>query len=734
MSNVKKAGGKVFLFLGIGILLFYLCGRLFQPIWMDWNNYNTTHGFYKEPQNTIETIFLGTSSVVNGITPMELYENYGLCSYNLATEQQSMLASYFWLQEAYRLHPETLKNVFLDVSSLRLKAIDSLNRKAIDGMSFSSVKWNAVKAYTDSEQDMETAFMYFVPLFAYHDRWSSLTKTDFEKQGYVPESFVRGYHLTTSTMMDTLEERETIKDVPVLETVLENRETIFDFNKDQLEYFFDIIEFCRQRDLRLILMKTPTTDWTETSHFAVENISGPENIPFLDFNFDPLYGELGITFAFDFADALHPSYFAAAKMTAWLGNYITQNCEGTDVRGRTEYAFMESELEQYREKIETELALSTASDLIDYIEAVRENYTVFITAKDEAAAALSPEERAYFQEVGLELLSQLEYRDSYIGVIQDGAVLCEQLQKDEDQSLLFTYADHYEEEVLDKMQSGAEDEKDEDAENDKCLTYSGTLKPGYEVSLQSGGLSLGNISSCKIDKVEYSLNSRGINLVVYNPAEEKVADVASFDTYTSTKRECYNGTTCSTISSESSDSIQQDSLYGQFIYYQERTEDINRAIRIHQDLKEEDLFEYLAAYWNDKDKVIFLSAKDEAASSLTEEARNGFKTLQLEELSQLEFRDSYIAYIEGGKVQYERRDHGAQPISVNFLDISVKSGGMDSGAISSVCIDGKEYSPGERGINVVVYSKRAQSVVDTAAFDTYAVTPRTVLEGVKTDG
>ncbi len=54
------------------ILFFALC-CLFQPAWTEWNNYDSFHGFYREPDNTIETIFLGPSLVINGINPMLLY-------------------------------------------------------------------------------------------------------------------------------------------------------------------------------------------------------------------------------------------------------------------------------------------------------------------------------------------------------------------------------------------------------------------------------------------------------------------------------------------------------------------------------------------------------------------------------------------------------------------------------------------------------------------------------------
>ena len=104
----------------------------FQPLWKEWNNYETIDGFYQEKRNTIETVFLGPSTVVNGISPMELYENYGFCTYNLGMERQPLLASYYWLKEAYRLHADTLHVVFLDPSSMRHEQPIAFYQKAIE--------------------------------------------------------------------------------------------------------------------------------------------------------------------------------------------------------------------------------------------------------------------------------------------------------------------------------------------------------------------------------------------------------------------------------------------------------------------------------------------------------------------------------------------------------------------------------------------------------------------------
>ncbi len=65
MKNWIK--GIVFTVIAVGI--FAGVNILVQPIWTEWNHYNTTYGFYEEPENTIETVFLGSSQCIRGFAP-----------------------------------------------------------------------------------------------------------------------------------------------------------------------------------------------------------------------------------------------------------------------------------------------------------------------------------------------------------------------------------------------------------------------------------------------------------------------------------------------------------------------------------------------------------------------------------------------------------------------------------------------------------------------------------------
>lgn len=154
--------------------------------------------------------------------------------------------------------------------------------------------------------------------------------------------------------------------------------------------------------------------------------------------------------------------------------------------------------------------------------------------------------------------------------------------------------------------------------------------------------------------------------------------------------------------------------------YNRRCENKKTSEYLKQNITEDGLFTYLSAYWKD-DYIIYLSVMDEAAGMMDDTARACLAEWGLNELSQLEWWDSYLGIINSGQVVYEQKDHGSVPITTRYFDHVLESGGLKSKYChSSIIIDGTEYSPNSRGINIVVYDTMTKEIVDTAVFDTYA--------------
>ena len=546
---------KICLFWVIAVVLFGAVNVIVSPVWLEWNNYNTTHGFYEEPENTIETIFLGSSVVVNGMIPMELYETYGISSYNLGTEQQPMLASYYWLEEAYRLHPDTLDTLVLEVSMLRRTPEDAFFHKALDGMQLSRVKCRALADYTD---DFREIISDLIPVLSYHDRWKSLADSDFSKLNCEMELYTRGYNYNGERYISYIEDVDLIAQPPYLENE-GVRETSLDYNS--LLYLKRMMQFCASHEIRLVLMKAPifsdaywSAGWTTADHKAVKQIAEEYHLDFFDFNFWPYIDEIAYSNATDTFDGYHLNYSGARKLTSWFGRYLIRSCGNRDVRGEERYAFLEEELAQYKRSI-VGAGLGRITDPVAYLSyfADKEEYTVFVSVMDEASASLTARQREQFTDLGLEQLSGLAYRDAYLGIINNNTIEIDEVKRYNEEKILeeseevseqyeINDLEHIEELIAleETKKDAAEDaaEAEQLSQEDTLpLTVEGRLPDGKEYKLSSGGFASGYVASCEIDGVEYAPNQRGLNIVVYDHVLKKVVDTAVFDTFASPVRE-----------------------------------------------------------------------------------------------------------------------------------------------------------------------------------------------------
>ncbi len=132
------------------------------------------------------------------------------------------------------------------------------------------------------------------------------------------------------------------------------------------------------------------------------------------------------------------------------------------------------------------------------------------------------------------------------------------------------------------------------------------------------------------------------------------------------------------------------------------------------------LMEYLDQINKDKYLLMF-SVADEGSNALDDKLQKKLAEMGLKQKLKGNFRWSYLAIINNGKVLAEELSPKLIEKSVLIDDwlVSIKSGGFEAGSISSVQVDGVEYSQNRRGLNIVVFDKTIGSVVDSVCFDTH---------------
>ena len=148
--------------------------------------------FYKLDEEEVDVLCIGSSHVYYGINTCQLYDDYGIASYLLASPGQPVWISYYLLEEALKTQKPRL--VIFDIGTLFRKEEDfgSYSWETLISMKPSQTKWNAIQAVNQYEECLDAAGAFFSFPY-YHTRFLSLTSEDFYRSklirynGYRPE-------------------------------------------------------------------------------------------------------------------------------------------------------------------------------------------------------------------------------------------------------------------------------------------------------------------------------------------------------------------------------------------------------------------------------------------------------------------------------------------------------------------------------------------------------------------
>lgn len=135
-----------------------------------------------------------------------------------------------------------------------------------------------------------------------------------------------------------------------------------------------------------------------------------------------------------------------------------------------------------------------------------------------------------------------------------------------------------------------------------------------------------------------------------------------------------------------------------------------------------ELNSYLQKLSEMKNILVCISVKDTAGFCLSEGINKLLMNLGMKTNLVNKHQQSYVGILYG-KTSYVER---IVKDNISFLDVYVQrmhiqllSKGFRVGDMSSICIDGKEYSVNERGLNIAVVDVKKRKVLDSVCFDTH---------------
>lgn len=282
--------------------------------------------FFAEKQD-FDVLFLGTSRVLDGVSPMELWRDYGFTSYNMGNNSEPLGVTRWVLETAMAYH--TPRVAVIDVFYVG-HAVDeawtySFRHLFYDALPLSRAKIKAVCATQPEGERIE----FLMPFSLYHGRWEEILSGQVE-QLVDCEIYMMGSEMRF--------DRTTRDDYAFTD----------DMTEDELpghQALREIAALCRAHGVEPVFVALPghASEQEQVNMNSVQRVADELGVPFVNMlrmgivdNQTDCYDEMG-----------HLNPDGASKATAFLGAWLKQQYDLPDRRGDSAYAHWDANLAKY---------------------------------------------------------------------------------------------------------------------------------------------------------------------------------------------------------------------------------------------------------------------------------------------------------------------------------------------------------------------------------------------------
>ena len=264
-----------------------------------WNMY------LREPENSDDILFFGSSMAYCDVVPAVIYEETGLTSFVAAGPRQTYTLTYYAVREALKTQRPSV--VFLEVTGMLFDRYTDSTTSNVAYMPYFSLNRLGATIYG---AEPEKRFGFLFPLYNYHDRFDDPTVLFRPRADEKVDPLAGFTFLTTVTPQSGRTERK----VDVSEE---------DFQQN-VEYLHRIQDLCAREGIRLILFQVPSCNYIpETWMARIREAAGPD-AEILDLNAS--FDDVGLSMDTDFYDGFQCNALGAEKVSRTLSAYLTEHC------------------------------------------------------------------------------------------------------------------------------------------------------------------------------------------------------------------------------------------------------------------------------------------------------------------------------------------------------------------------------------------------------------------------
>ena len=390
----------IFLFIAIFTLRYF--AYLYIPKYLGFNP-----RLIEQIDSSIEVIFVGPSTTHTAISPLNIWNKYGVTSYNLSASAENNMISYY-LSKSFITN--STKIIFFDLTFF----YDDLYSAIDINMLYS---WyldfkDRVNYYKLKDNIYKYALLY--SLNEFHDRWKSLSSIDF-----LNNNFYGIRNLNQGPLKHSPQEPIDIKDNLSYNMLEQNK----------IKFITELENFAKKNNIIIIYWIRPFTKQyiNQYSYFiSFEQYAKKHKLNFINFNDSNLINKFD--YKKDFIDRVHLNIYGGEKISNYLIEYAIKNFNLPTHKNDPAYASWNEDYIKYarainREEIRELKSFNEWQNLAFY-----DNYTMLISTNgDNVLNRLPQAMKDKFKTLGLTKYETDKGNMKYVAIIDDSKVFYEEV-------------------------------------------------------------------------------------------------------------------------------------------------------------------------------------------------------------------------------------------------------------------------------------------------------------------
>ena len=334
MKKLKKIVGTA-VFLTIIAVSLCAASYILRPVTGRFRLGNMA-GFYAQKEDTLDVVSIGSSALYRYLNVVQLWEEQGFTSYNIATPGQPVNFIKYMMDEVDKTQDVQLYVVECRSFLKKPPLGDSYIRRITDTMPYSINRLKLLNEVTVGREDRLT---YYLDLIKYHDEWKQINADSFKRLTNTLVSQTKGW-----------EELGKVKPQKTPEIISEDE--MLPLREVQEEALRKLIEKCKNEGKQVLFVATPysISEDDQRQYNYLREIVEESGYLFLDCNRH--LEEIGIDFNLDFYNSRHTNAIGAQKTTKFIGEFISENYSLDTDHDEDVVNDWDSAVEIYKEKHE----------------------------------------------------------------------------------------------------------------------------------------------------------------------------------------------------------------------------------------------------------------------------------------------------------------------------------------------------------------------------------------------